>query len=309
MSSSNEDIIFNLLNKCLTKGKRLNNGEALFHDPFSNHHKPKLAVNLRTFAWHSWIDNSKKGNNLILLLKKINASSSCIEELKKILFKIKPDFKNISEKNYSKNLELPVEFKPLYIKQKCQEYKHALSYLKNRGINAFDIIKYNIGICLDGKLKNRIVVPSYDENGILNYYSARTFYESNLKYINAKYPKENIIGFENHISWNFPITLCEGVFDAIAIKRNAIPLFGKTISEKLLQKIYYEGVEYVNIVLDNDAIKSIIQISRKLISDGIKVNYVKLNKKDPSEIGYENITELINSYNEIDELDLVKLKL
>jgi hypothetical protein len=42
---------------------------------------------------------------------------------------------------------------------------------------------------------------------------------------------KNIIGFENMINWNVPIVLCEGAFDAIAIKRNAIPLFGKNISK------------------------------------------------------------------------------
>ncbi len=37
------------------------------------------------------------------------------------------------------------------------------------------------------------------------------------------------IPFEIFINWNSPIIRCEGMFDAISIKRNAIPLLGKNI--------------------------------------------------------------------------------
>ena len=58
------------------------------------------------------------------------------------------------------------------------------------------------------------------------------------------------------INWNVPIVLCEGAFDAISIKRNAIPLFGKNISKKLMQKLVTSEVKKVYLALDKDAIKS-----------------------------------------------------
>ncbi len=67
--------------------------------------------------------------------------------------------------------------------------------------------------------------------------------------------KSEIIGFEYYINWNVPVVLCEGVFDAMAIKRNAIPLFGKTISRRLMKKLVESEVKTVYIALDKDAVK------------------------------------------------------
>ncbi len=95
------------------------------------------------------------------------------------------------------------------------------------------------------------------------------------------------------INWNEPITLCEGAFDAITIKRNAIPLFGKQINPKLRMKIIEEGVKEINICLDNDAIVNARNIAKTFMGEGIKVHLVKLDKQDPNELGYKKITEKI----------------
>ena len=53
--------------------------------------------------------------------------------------------------------------------------KHAYSYLKRRNITTQDILKYNIGYCDYGRYSNMIIIPSYDNNGKLNYFTARSF--------------------------------------------------------------------------------------------------------------------------------------
>ena len=75
-----------------------------------------------------------------------------------------------------------------------------MKYIKNRGITNKDIIKYNIGYCEDGEYRNRIIIPSYDSNGNLNYFVGRDFYDSKLKYKNPKVSKD-IIGFDLFINW------------------------------------------------------------------------------------------------------------
>ncbi|NQX84287.1 MAG: hypothetical protein HRS57_03760, partial [Mycoplasmataceae bacterium] len=115
--------------------------------------------------------------------------------------------------------------------------KHALDYLQKRNVTEQDILKYNIGYCDSGMYSNRIIIPSYDVDGKLNFFVGRDFYNSKMKYRNSPTTKD-IIGFDLFINWDEPIVLCEGVFDAIAIKRNAIPLFGKTILSILMKKIY-----------------------------------------------------------------------
>ena len=57
-----------------------------------------------------------------------------------------------------------------------------------------------------------------------------------MKYRNSTTTKD-IVGFDLFINWDEPIILCEGVFDAMAFKRNAIPLFGKTVMDTLMKKI------------------------------------------------------------------------
>ena len=90
----------------------------------------------------------------------------------------------------------------------------------------------------------------------MNYFVSRSLDENaEYKYNAPQCNKNEIIGFEYFINWNVPVMLCEGSFDAIAIKRNAVPLFGKTISKKLKIKLINPQVKTVYLALDNDALK------------------------------------------------------
>ena len=95
------------------------------------------------------------------------------------------------------------------------------------------------------------------------------------------------------INWNVPIVLCEGPFDAIAIKRNAIPLLGKNIQSNLMKKIVTSLVDKIYIALDKDAIKQALHFCEKLMMEGKEVYFVDMQDKDPSEMGFENFTKLI----------------
>ena len=104
---------------------------------------------------------------------------------------------------------------------------------------------------------------------------------------------KDIIGFEMLINWNEPIILCEGSFDAITIKRNAIPLFGKIIQPMLQKKIIEERVKDVYICLDNDAIRNALNIAERFMAEGLNVHFIELKDKDPNELGYKHITKQI----------------
>jgi len=92
-----------------------------------------------------------------------------------------------------------------------------------------------------------------------------------------------------------PIVLVEGAFDAIAVRRNAIPLFGKTISEDLRKKIIENKVSQVYICLDKDAQKQALEHAKYFMNNGIQVYFVDLNEKDPAEIGFEKMIDLIKN--------------
>ena len=88
----------------------------------------------------------------------------------------------------------------------------------------------------------------------LNFFVGRDFYNSKMKYRNCTTTK-NIIGFDLFVNWDEPIILCEGVFDAMAFKRNAIPLFGKNVMKKLHKKIIesHKGMLYIESSIDGGA--------------------------------------------------------
>ena len=95
------------------------------------------------------------------------------------------------------------------------------------------------------------------------------------------------------INWNSPLVLCEGPFDAIAIKRNAIPLLGKNIQTNLMKKIVSSKVEKLYIALDSDAMKSALKFCETFMNEGKEVHLIEMDDKDPSELGFERFTELI----------------
>ena len=68
-------------------------------------------------------------------------------------------------------------------------------------------------------------------------------------------------------------------------------------------------VKEVNIVLDNDALHDSIRICEFLIKNGIQSKLVKLDGKDPSELGFEKTWEMIESTPFVDFEALFKLKL
>jgi hypothetical protein len=87
--------------------------------------------------------------------------------------------------------------------------------------------------------------------------------------------------------------LCEGPFDAIAIKRNVIPLLGKNIQSKLMKKIVMSSVDKIYIALDKDAQKQALSFCEQLMNEGKEVYLVDMKDKDPSEMGFENFINLI----------------
>jgi DNA primase len=158
-----------------------------------------------------------------------------------------------------------------------------------------DILKYRIGYCEQGEYSGKIIIPSYDDAGQLNYFVSRAYYRADKqKHKNPKISKD-IIGFDLTINWSQPIILCEGSFDAIAIKRNAIPLFGKIIQPALQKKIIEKRVRDIYICLDADALRNAIQIAERFMAEGLNVYFIRLEDADASELGFEQITEIINN--------------
>ena len=97
--------------------------------------------------------------------------------------------------------------------------------------------------------------------------------------------------------------------DAITIKRNAIPLFGKIVLDKIKLQIVEQKVKQVYIALDSDALKKALEMVEYFMNHGIQVHLVNMDDKDPNEMGFENITKLIKNTPPINFAGLMELKL
>lgn len=270
--------------------KEFGKGEVYFTCPFCHNHKRKFAVNVVKNAFHCWHCGAK-GRSLITLFKRLDVSPSQLKELRSLLSD--DQVRNYVEEETTTELYLPPGYKPLWKQSTSIHYLNALRYLKNRGITGYDIIRYQMGYTIDGPYTNRIIIPSYDANNKLNYFIARSFYDSGMKYKNPPVSK-NVVMFENQINWKMPLVLCEGVFDAIAIRRNAVPILGKFVPKKLLKQMVKNQVKDVYVALDDDAITEAREIEQTLSTHGMNVKLVNLDKKDPSELGFKDTWECIN---------------
>jgi DNA primase len=303
------ELLVNLVNGVLGTGKRTARGNQSYSCPFCHHHKPKLEVNFTENKeginqWACWTCG-KKGKTIRSLFKQVEVDSSYFHELSKLVKNVSRD--DIGEVKHS-ILELPKEFKT-FLNNKDIIAKHALSYLKDRDITKQDILKYNIGYCDSGQYAKMIVIPSYDANGKLNYYTARSFEKDPYtKYRNPETSRD-IIPFELFINWDLPIILCEGPFDAMAIKRNAVPLFGKNIQSSLMKKLVESKVQKIYIALDNDAVKQALKFCEQLLDVGKEIYLVELQGKDPSEMGFEHFTKLIQNTQPLTQYKLMEKKL
>jgi len=286
--------LVSLANSVLGTGKATARGNYAYHCPLCHHSKPKLEINMTENAkgenaWHCWVCD-KKGKKLYQLFRAIDVSSDVMNELKAIVKYVGPE----TQVQVEEKLKLPKEFKPLTNIQKSNIIgRHALAYLKNRGITEEDILKYGIGYCETGRYANMVIIPSFDAKGNINYFTGRSFEkEPSVKYRNPSVSRD-IIPFELFINWDLPLILCEGPFDAIAIKRNVIPLLGKNIQTNLMKKIVMSSVEKIYIALDRDAQKQALNFCEKLMQEGKEVYLVDMQDKDPSEMGFNNFTKLI----------------
>jgi hypothetical protein len=284
-------------------------GTQLLYHCKCGHPKRKLEVNLDSLIFHCWVCDSK--GTLTQLLNFFNTPRIYKDRYaaltKDIIYGNLPS--SIPTKT---EVALPNEFHPLFKIQNSIEYKNAISYLRNRGILKEDVFRYNIGYCETGEYAGYIIFPSYNAKGNLNFFIGRKYYNVKRE-ISYKKPQVsmNMIGFESFINWNEPINLCEGVFDACAIRNNAIPLFGKYIQNKLLSTIIKKKVKRINIILDDDALEDAIKNYEKLkgINSELQIHIVKLDGKDPSVVGYDKIWKSIKSSTQFELKDLLLYKL
>ena len=304
-------LLVNLVNSVLGVGKPTARDNYAYHCPFCNHHKPKLEIQLTenkegVNRWACWSCQTR-GKSIYSLFRSSKASSDKIAEAKKLIANSKSiKYTKVDEAQVA----LPKEYIAFYSADKSKIiYKHAHAYLKKRGISEEDILKYQLGYCEEGQYANCIILPTFDSEGNINYFTARNFDKTrNYKYKNPS-ASRNIIPNEYFINWNLPIILCEGMFDAIAIKRNVIPLLGKNIQTELMKKLIQPIVNKIYIALDSDAIKQSVRFCEQLMNEGKEIYLVDVGESDAADLGFHRFTKIIQQTQPLTYSKLLEYKL
>ena len=214
-------------------------------------------------------------------------------------------------------LKFPESFK--FLDHRDKRSMKALDYLEQRGIGWDIISKYRIGYTSfqneNKKSSYRIIIPSYDAYGELNYWVGRNYLPlDRVKYDNPKVEKRGIIFNEEKVRWDADITLVEGPFDHLVVP-NSIPLLGKALNQSY--KLYWDLISKfngnsINVFLDADAKSTMLEIY-KLLNHGRlynKIRYIPVEgDEDPSSLyqkgGYKEIAYHLRNAEQINEVFLI----
>lgn len=304
-------------------------------DGWTEARKYNLEANLQKQVFQCWKcssggDDEMRGS--IIKLIRMYGNDKLLQEYKDIIRSIREsdlyklhfndgDFNIDTSVIEKEELKFPSTFK-LFNKDDKNHYG-ALKYLQDRGLGWDIIERFKIGYTLreeDDKMKKysyRVIIPSYNSMGELNYWVGRDYLPKNpkferTKYSNPKAEKKEIIFNEDRIQWDADITLVEGAFDHIVVP-NSIPLLGKALDKdyKLYWDIITKANAKINIWLDNDIIDNGKNIYALLnhgrLYNKIRFIYTDLGK-DPSEIyekyGYRGIAKCLQNTKKIPEYEL-----
>lgn len=238
--------------------------------------KGKLEINYAKDVYKCWVCYQQNGTHgSITKLIKNYGNDKLLEEYR--IFK--PDKVRQYEKKERIN-DLPESYQKLSELSSGYHYSKAMLYLSKRRITPDMIERYGIGVCSSGLYKDRIVIPSYDLYGDINYFVTRAYDSKNfMKYLNPEVDKTQMIFNEKLVSWDSTIYIVEGVFDHMVVP-NSIPILGKFISDKLLKMLLEKASANVVVLLDDDAYNDAVELYKTLNVDNLygRIRIIKMPK-------------------------------
>lgn len=269
--------------------------EKLFFCPKCKHHKKKLSVNIEKNCYKCWIcDHSGKSIHRLVRRfgnyvqqKTWNELSGIVEitEYEKIFF-----VEDATEEE-AEVINLPAEFHSLCNKEMGILSLAARRYLKDRGLTREDLLYWKIGYANSGEYAGRIIIPSFNLDGKVDYFVARTYENAWKRYMNPQTPRD-IIFNELFVDWSKDITIVEGAFDAIKAK-NAIPILGSSLREN--SRLFKELIRHdpaIYVALDPDAEKKAEKLINNLLSYGAEVYKIQIPiGKDVGDMSHDEFLE------------------
>jgi DNA primase len=256
-----DSLLLTLVNEVLGRPNKSNKhrGQYEYDCPICGGHS-KFAVNTKLGVYKCWVCNESDGTygSVKKLLSKLGGPNIW-DKAKKLGISFKVDKSKVVHLNTEK-VELPKGFTRFEDSNKhSMVHKEGWNYLtKQRKLTEDTIYKHQMGYTtyksesFDDNFTNRVIIPSYDKDGELNYFTARSWLPySKMRYKNPDVPRETIIFNEHLINWDGTVYIVEGPLDHVVVP-NSIPLQGKDIHDKLIQTVMARCTGHVVILLDGE---------------------------------------------------------
>jgi len=267
--------------------------EFLFSCPRCKHHKLKLSINISKDCYKCWVcDYSGIGLRRLVrrhgdyqdkkVWSQLDATFD-LTDLEKL-------FEQQEEKEQTVNL--PEEFQTLTVPSKSIVSTKVRNYLARRGVTDLDIINWKVGYCAEGDYEGRVIIPSFNCDGYVNFFVARAYVDHWRKYMNPRVSRNEIIFNELFLDFTEDLIIVEGAFDAIKAGTNSVPLLGSTLSKR--SKLLKQIVKYdtsVFLALDADAENKSYDIISELIKYGIDI--YKVDTRGCEDVGVMSKREFI----------------
>lgn len=273
-----------------------------------NENKYNLEVNLEMGKCHCWACDFKGPISRIIkkwgTKEQLQDYYNIIQDLKNSryneigLFKDSKDANNGYQEDF---LRLPPTFTKIDL-NKLRKRKLS-EYLAKRKINQEIIDFYNLGYTTwdekNWQDRDRLIIPSYDNSGSLNYWVGRDFSgnQYKTKYKNCNRDKNAIIFNEDKILWDADIWLCEGAIDCIYGNGNFISLLGKKLTRncELYKKIRNFANADITICLDGDTLIDETKRIYNLLNTGRLRNRIWYLRLGTDSIPYKDFGEIFEN--------------
>jgi len=215
--------------------------------------KKKLSILLPSCVSHCWVCGWK-ARSLAPLLRKYGTQEH-LNAYRELTGQGGRSDLITADAEVVQKIELPKDFRLLTLANDVDpDVKAAWRYVYSRGLTDRDAWYFKFGVSDEVRWKRRVIMPSFDSKGDLNYFVARAIdKDKKPKYDNPDVDKNPVVFNEINIDWTKRLTLVEGPFDLVKCPENTTALLGSDLDERheVLNQILLHNTP-VALALDGD---------------------------------------------------------
>lgn len=261
------------------------------------HHKRKLQINIEKNVFDCWVCGYS-GFITRLIHDHFPA------ELKAKYINTLPDFENRAEVDEVRPaLSLPEGSRFLLDSLDDPKAVRSLEWLRRETGAPDESIYFNkVMFCPFGRHAGRILFPSFDDMGNLNFYQTRDVdIVGRYKYINSETKIRDVVFNEILINWSKPIILVESIKSVIAHFRipNVIPILGTKFSKRfrIFRESIFNNTPLVYVFLDPKERSRSYDIMNIYNSFGVETRLIQSKtSKQPDNLRTDEFIESLENY-------------